>query len=205
MSNLKLVMVGQTPPPFNGQAKMIAVMLAGLSEQHDIRFVRMGFSDSVSTAGKFAFGKIGHLAGLVCRTLRALGVGRERYLYYPPASPNLIPVLRDILFLLTVRPFAKGLILQFHAGGVSRYAENHPVLRFFLRLAYGRMSLGIVQGASCPDDPGYFKARTAAIIPYGVDISPGLFTGKRPNSSRFRVLYVGIHTEDKGHTFLTLK
>jgi glycosyltransferase involved in cell wall biosynthesis len=177
---------------------MIEIMLKGISLHHDVRFVRMEFSDSVSTAGKFALGKIAHLFGLICRTLKALGFRRDRYLYYPPASPNLIPVVRDILFLLVVRPFSKGLILQFHAGGVSRYAGKHPVLRPFLQLAYGRMSLGIVQGASCPDDPAYFRAKKRAIIPYGIDLVVEANARTRLESDVLRIVYVGIHTEDKG-------
>ena len=81
MPPLKLVVVGQTPPPFNGQAKMIEIMLNGLSRQHDIRFVRMGFSDSISMAGKFSPSKIFHLFGLMVRSWKALGIKRERYLY----------------------------------------------------------------------------------------------------------------------------
>ncbi|HSR87708.1 MAG TPA: glycosyltransferase family 4 protein [Pontiella sp.] len=195
---LQLVMVGQTPPPFNGQAKMIEVLLKGLSDRYDTRFVRMQFSDSVSMAGKFAPGKIIHLFALVFRAWKALGVKRDRYLYYPPASPNLIPILRDILFLMAVRPFSKGLILHFHAGGVSRYAQRHPLLRQLLRLAYGRMSLGIVQGASCPDDPGFFHAKAKAVVPHGIDVKGRASDSEGKSDGRLHILYVGIHTRDKG-------
>jgi glycosyltransferase involved in cell wall biosynthesis len=198
MQGPKLVVVGQTPPPFNGQAKMIGVMLQGLASRYDIRFIRMEFSASVSTAGKFSFGKIFQLFGLILKTLKALGVDRKRYLYYPPASPNLVPVLRDIVFLLAVRPFCKGLILHFHAGGVSRYAAKHPVLRFFLGAVYGRMSLGIVQGDSCPDDPHYFKAKLTAVVPYGIAVDVRSGDDSRTDGSCLRILYVGIHTEGKG-------
>ncbi|MDF7825435.1 glycosyltransferase family 4 protein [Pontiellaceae bacterium B12227] len=197
-SKFKLVVVGQTPPPFNGQTKMIEVMLNGLRGKVDLRFVRMEFSDSVSSAGKFSVGKIGHLLGLIVRAWKALGFRRNCFLYYPPASPNFIPVLRDILFLLAVRPFCRGLILHFHAGGVSRYAGEHHVLRFFMQLAYGRMDLGIVNGASCPDDPGYFKAKKTAIIPHGIDMEIALTKQASCKSDCLHILNVGIHTEEKG-------
>jgi glycosyltransferase involved in cell wall biosynthesis len=195
-SKIKLVVVGQTPPPFNGQAKMIEVMLRGLTIRYDVRFVRMEFSDSVSTAGKFGFGKIVHLIALIIRTWKALGIRRNRYLYYPPASPNLVPVVRDVLFLLAVRPWCKGLVLQFHAGGVSLYAAQHPFIGRLLQLAYGRMTLGIVQGESCPDDPSYFKAINKVVIPYGIDLK--VHSAPQRVGRRFRILYVGIHTADKG-------
>lgn len=195
---MKLVVVGQTPPPYNGQAKMIQVLVEGLSKSMEVHFVRMDFSDSVSSAGKFSFGKIIHLFGLIARTWKALGMYRERYLYYPPASPNLIPVLRDILFLLAVRPFCKGLILHFHAGGVSRYADQHPALRRFLMRAYGGMSLGIIQGDSCPDDPSYFKAKQKIIVPYGIDVDISEYIERQGDVIVLHILNVGIHTEEKG-------
>ena len=198
-SPIKLVVVGQTPPPYNGQAKMIQVLVEGLSESLDISFVRMDFSDSVSTAGKFSIGKIIRLFSLIGQTWKALGLKRDHYLYYPPASPNLIPVFRDILFLLLVRPFCKGLVLHFHAGGVSLYAQSYPVLRPLMRLVYGAMDLGIVNGESCPDDPTYFRAKHTAVIPHGIDVPARLSHLKyRKSDGCLRILYVGIHTEEKG-------
>ena len=65
-------------------------------------------------------------------------------------------------------------------------------------MAYGRMELGIVNGKSCPDDPSYFNARTSAIVPHGIDvIADGLNAERKPNGL-LNVLYVGIHTEEKG-------
>jgi len=195
---VKLVVVGQTPPPYNGQAKMIEIMLDALTKRYDVRYVSMSFSDSVSTAGKFSVGKIFYLFGLIFRSWRALGLGRKYYLYYPPASPNIVPVLRDLFFLILVRPFCKGLICQFHAGGISIFAQQHPFLRPLMMLAYGRMTLGIVNGKSCPDDPGFFRARVTAVIPHGLDLAVGGVEPKLTNDSICRILYVGIHTHDKG-------
>jgi glycosyltransferase involved in cell wall biosynthesis len=175
---------------------MIEIMLRGVQQHFDVRFVRMDFSDSVSTAGKFAFSKVWNLFQLVGRTWKALGLKRDRCLYYPPASPNLVPIIRDLFFLILVRPFCKRLILHFHAGGVYRYAEAHPWLRPLMKLAYGRMDLGIINGESCPDDPGYFGARNRKVVPYGLDVESD--RRREHTSASFKVLYVGIHTEEKG-------
>ena len=195
---LKLVIVGQTPPPYNGQAKMIEVMLRGLIPRFDARFVRMNYSESVATAGKFNIGKVFHLFELIFRTWKALGWRRSRYLYYPPASTNLIPITRDILFLLAVRPFCKGLVLHFHAGGVSRYAQYHIMLRPFMRMAYGGMLAGIIQGDSCPDDPTYFNAKHRFVVPHGIDVPTHNRVSYYLSDDLLHILYVGIHTEEKG-------
>jgi len=177
---------------------MIKVLVDNLSKIYDVRFVRMNFSDSVSSAGKFSISKIWSLFALIGYTWKALGTRRDRYLYYPPASPNLVPVLRDIFFLLLTRLFCKGVILHFHAGGVSRFSETHFWLRPWLRLAYGKMALGIVNGESCPDDPGYFKAKHTVVVPHGLDMASTVPEPRLSCDGAFNILYVGIHTEDKG-------
>ncbi|MDZ8117334.1 glycosyltransferase family 4 protein [Pontiella agarivorans] len=178
---------------------MIDLMVHGIEDKYELQFIRMAFSDSVSEAGKFRLGKVWHLLSLIVKTWRALGIRRNKYLYYPPGSANLLPIIRDIIFLLLVRPFCKGLVLQFHSGGLGNYADRHPVIGFFMRLAYGRMNAGIVQGESCPDDPSAFKARERFVVPHGMDIRGVGAVGVPEEKEReLRILFVGIHTTDKG-------
>ncbi len=196
-SEMEIVVVGQTPPPFNGQNKMIEAMLAHLSEYADVRFVRMAYSDSISEVGKFSPKKIVRLFSYVFHTWKALGLRRERILYYPPASPNLIPVLRDIVFLYATRFLARGLVLHFHAAGVSSFAKDHPFLRPFMRLAYGEMDAAITIGDSSAEDGGYFRARRCFTVPNGMDV-PVLAGVREEGRSVFSIIYLGIHAETKG-------
>jgi glycosyltransferase involved in cell wall biosynthesis len=193
----KLIVVGQTPPPYNGQAKMIQQMIAGLQGEFDLLHIRMAYSDSVVSAGKFGFSKIAHLVHLIRETRRALKQHPGSVLYYPPASPNLIPVLRDILFLCSVRPLAGKTVFHFHSGGVSEFIQRHAWIKSVAMKAYGRPDLAIELGESCPRDGKFFSARQIRIVPNGINIP--LPTENRQSAiGNLKILYVGIHTETKG-------
>ncbi len=193
----KLIVVGQTPPPHNGQAKMIRQMIDGLSDEFDLLHIRMAYSDSVVSAGKFSPSKILHLFHLIRETRRALKGNPGAVLYYPPASPNLVPVLRDILFLCAVRPLAGRTVFHFHSGGVSEFIRRYTWLKPAAMKAYGVADMAIELGESCPRDGGFFAARKVRVVPNGIDV---LSTADNRQSAigNLRILYVGIHTETKG-------
>jgi glycosyltransferase involved in cell wall biosynthesis len=196
-SRRKIIIVGQTPPPHNGQAKMIRQMIDGLSGQFDLLHVRMAYSDSVVSAGKFSLSKIPHLFYLIRATRRALKGNPGAALYYPPASPNLIPVLRDMLFLCAVRPLAGRTVFHFHSGGVSEFIRRHTWLRSAAMKAYGSADMAVELGASCPRDGEFFAARQIRVVPNGIDISLPA-ENQKAASGNLKILYVGIHTETKG-------
>lgn len=198
MSKPVLVVVGQTPPPNNGQAKMIQQMLDGLAKDFNVIHIRMAYSDSVVTAGKFGWGKIAHLFALIRQTRAVLTKHSDAILYYPPASPNWLPVLRDIVFLTFVRPEAKRTIFHFHSGGVGEWLNRHPVVRRLGRKAFLRPDLAIELGASCPRDGLSLEAKQTEIVPNGVDITIVKEEFPETSQSNLNILYVGIHTESKG-------
>jgi glycosyltransferase involved in cell wall biosynthesis len=213
-SRRKLIIVGQTPPPHNGQAKMIQQMIGGLRDEFDLLHIRMGYSDSVVSAGKFGFSKITHLFHLIQETRLALKQNPGAVLYYPPASPNWIPVLRDILFLCAVRPLAGKTVFHFHAGGVSEFVKNRGWLKRLAGKAYGKADVAVELGVSCQRDGSFFEACRVAVVPYGIDIDlpaenqklatePTASWALRQQSNEvaiqnLKILYVGIHTESKG-------
>jgi len=193
----KLIIVGQTPPPHNGQAKMIQQMIDGLRPEFDLLHIRMAYSDSVVSAGKFGFSKIKHLFDLIRETRQVLKENPGAVLYYPPASPNWIPVLRDIFFLCAVRPLAGKTVFHFHSGGVSEFVRRHAWLKPLVMKAYGNPDLAIELGKSCPQDGAFFGARQVRVVPNGIDVFSSTDNRQSPIGN-LRVLYVGIHTESKG-------
>ncbi len=194
----KLIVVGQTPPPYNGQAKMIRLMIDGIQAEFCPVHIRMAYSDSVISAGKFGFSKIRHLFCLIRATRRALKKHPGAVLYYPPASPNLLPVLRDILFLAAVRGLAAKTVLHFHSGGVSDFVQHRSWLRPAAMKAYGCADVAIELGRSCPRDGEFFHARRTRVVPNGLDVPVRTGGEAASDSAPFRILYVGIHTETKG-------
>ncbi len=208
-----LILVGQTPPPYNGQTVMIEVLRAGLQNLRPVEHVRMSYSSSIDEVGKLKFSKFFKLFSLIRDTRRALKKYPGSTLYYPPAPPNLVPIIRDILFLPCVRYLAQKTVYHYHAYGIAEFLENKSMLSKLARLAYGKADLAVVPTESCQKDPIFLQSKRIETVPNGRDIPAA---DLRPLTSDFRlptsrseaetptlrgdlrILFVGIHTEGKG-------
>jgi len=190
-----VLVVGQTPPPVHGQAVAIQALVDGPLDGVEVTFLRMHFSHTSDEIGRFGLRKVTHLASLVGRSLLALGRDRELILYYPPGS-TLMPVLRDVIFLSLVRPFARATVLHFHAGGVSEFVDSRGWLRALARRALGRAEAAIHLLPSATPDGQYFEARSIHHVPNGAEVP--VVPRTREEDGQLRLLFVGLHTESKG-------
>lgn len=190
-------MVGQTPPPFGGQAMMIQALLDGEYEAFDLVHVRMNFSHDVKEIGAFRIRKVGHLVATIARIVLARFRHGCTTLYYPPAGPNLVPICRDIVVLGSTRWMFKEVVFHFHASGLSEAYGGLPApLRPLYRFAYHGADAAIRLSELAPDDPGALGARRAYVVPNGVADHAG---GISPRAgSPPALLYVGVLCEAKG-------
>jgi glycosyltransferase involved in cell wall biosynthesis len=201
---LRVLVVGQTPPPHGGQATAIASLLGGDYDGLVLTHVRMAFSADMAVIGKLRLGKLTHLIGLVFRIWVARIRHRPQVLYYPPAGPDLLPVMRDLVVLLATRWCFRRTVFHFHAAGLSELAPRLPrVLQPLLRRAYGRPDLALVPSALNPPDGAFVGARRTVVVPNGVADPTELLA---PNDRSRRVegtgaptlLYLGVLRESKG-------
>lgn len=197
---LRILVVGQTPPPHGGQAVMIEALLHGRYSRIRLFHVRMAFSADMGSVGKFALGKVLTLFTTIFRVAWARVRYRTPVLYYPPSGPNKVPVLRDIALLCATRWLFRRTVFHFHAGGVSGFAPQLPALfRPLFRLAYGRPDLAIRTAAQNPDDGAALGARRCAVVPNGIGDArhtvPELEAGP---GFPIEVLFVGVLVESKG-------
>lgn len=179
---------------------MIERMLAG--EFRDVRLlhVRMAFSKELGAVGKFRPAKLLELVRVLIRIVVArVGKGAQ-ILYYPPAGPNLVPVLRDMFLLGLTRWMFPRTVLHFHAGGLSQIYEKLPApLRLLFRLAYDKPDVAIRVTGRAPQDAKYLNAKCEFVVPNGIeDCAASLLSLKRPSDRCVRLLYVGVLREDKG-------
>jgi glycosyltransferase involved in cell wall biosynthesis len=196
-SPTKVLVVGQTPPPFHGQAIMIEYLVQGNFKNLEIEHVRMDFSSNIEEIGKFSWRKMGALFRTILKVYHAGVFHNIDYLYYPPASPNKIPMLRDVVFLICCRWLFKGTIFHFHAAGISTlYAGLSPLLRALYRLAYFKPDLSIITSGFNPRDDHFFQSLRSVEIPNGIQ-DQGRPRCTRNNSCP-RILYVSALFRSKG-------
>ncbi|MBV8980216.1 MAG: glycosyltransferase family 4 protein [Acidimicrobiia bacterium] len=197
---LGVLVVGQTPPPWGGQAVIIQNLLDGDYDRIVLHHVRMEFSESLSQARKLAVGKILHLFELIAKVLWARVRTRATVLYYPPSGPSRLPVFRDLVVLPAIRWAFPHTVFHFHAGGISEhYITLSRPLRFLARRAYFHPDLAISSSDLNPPDAEFVRAERTEIIPLGVadHAGDGALHPHR-GQGRPKILFVGFLIESKG-------
>lgn len=196
----RVLVVGQTPPPFGGQAVMIEKLLQGRFERLELHHVRLAFSEDMESVGKFAWRKLWVLFVTVLKVWVARLRWRTPVLYYPPSGPNKVPVLRDIVLLCATRWAFRKVVFHFHAGGVSTFEPSLPgPLRPLFRYAYGRPALAIRTAAQNPDDGKALGAVRNVVVPNGIEDMRGTVPEQVAGPGEpLTVLFTGVLIPSKG-------
>lgn len=200
----KVLVVGQTPPPHHGQSMMIQKMLEAEYPGIRLYHARMAFSDDIQEIGLFKTRKIVSLIGLISRMYWLRVRQGTRILYYPPAGPYWVPVLRDVAILLATRWLFNKVIFHFHACGISElYKTTSSFTRLLLRLAYFGPDAAVCASRLLLDDGKALGAKQEFFIPCGVE-DEGRGHLSRATEARAKrgrhgtILYVGWLSEEKG-------
>ncbi|MBW4028846.1 MAG: glycosyltransferase family 4 protein [Acidobacteria bacterium] len=197
---LKVLVVGQTPPPLNGQTVMIQEFVEGEYKGLQLDLVRMNFSSAIHEVGTFRARKLVVLVSLLIQiAVRRVSTGAS-VLYYPPAGPTLVPVLRDLFLLILTRWMFRYTVFHFHAAGLPEIYPRLPaILRPLYHLAYSRPDLAIFTTASTSATGASVRAKSIAVVPLGVaDAAEGACFSRAVDPSVPRILFMGICSESKG-------
>ena len=203
---VRVVVVGQTPPPFHGQSIMIDKMLQARISGVKLFHVRMGFSRDFGEMKRFRLRKVWELLRIIYGVARVRLLERAHILYYPPSGPDLLPVLRDIAILCATRWMFRKTIFHFHAGGLLEIYPCLPsVLKPLFKVAFTRPDVGIRLSPFSPEDPRGLHAIREFIVPNGAE-DPSSLGITLPNRGRNRgllqILFVGMISESKGASVL---
>jgi glycosyltransferase involved in cell wall biosynthesis len=203
---LRVLVVGQTPPPHGGQAVMIQELLASQFENAVLFHVRMSFSDDMDSIGKFRWRKIVELLSVILRIARARVAHGCRCLYYPPAGPTRPAFFRDAAILLATRWMFRRTVFHFHAAGLSTlYPELCKLERFLFWRAYEQPDIAVRTSGFNPDDGTFIHARRNLIVENSVpdhhdDWLP--VVKLRGVRQRVQILFVGAIFRSKGVSVL---
>ncbi len=167
---IKVLIVGQTPPPYHGQALMIERLVQSKFSRVQLFHVRMAFSDSIGDIGRFRFGKVLHLLNVILRIVWHRIVHGTTILYYPPAGPNRVPVYRDLIILGCTRWMFRRTVFHFHVMGVADVCRSlsRPLQRL-ARQAFYDVDAAICLSEASSYDARTFQPRSVYIVPNGIE------------------------------------
>jgi len=199
MSERKVLMAGLLPPPLHGQSIATAALFGADLAPLEPVILPLRFSRELGDVGRPSLGKVVHLAGLVLRCWRLWLVERPRVLYYTPGSANMVPFLRDVVFLLACRPLFRITVLHYHAGGLPDFLACGWRRRVG-RWTYGRGAWAVGLSKQVPVPGLDFGAARDWIVANGLEVPAAGSGGRpeRPERPELRILFVGNLFAGKG-------
>jgi glycosyltransferase involved in cell wall biosynthesis len=200
MNLLRILVVGQTPPPYGGQTVMLQLLLDGVYQDIQLVHLRTNYSKDLNSSGRFKLDKIWELFRVAAAIFRARFMQRTTVLYYPPSGPSYLPVIRDIFILCATRWLFEKTVFHFHAGGISEfYPRMNPALRWLFRIAFFYPDLAIRTASLSVQDGKALHGKREVVIANGIPDSAqeGMI---RPfvQAAPVRILLVALLREDKG-------
>lgn len=197
-----ILVVGQTPPPVHGQAVMTQLLLDGVYNKIRLRPVRMAFSETIGEVGKIRLQKLTELVSLVARIFHAKLQTKSQVLYYLPASPNMVPFLRDVVILGLTRWMFRKTVFHFQAVGIgAMYGRLPRNLRVLYRMAYFKPDLAICLTRATSVDAEHMIPRRTVVVPNAVCDHT---LDRRASETAFRaesvprILFLGMFCAEKG-------
>lgn len=200
--NKNVMVVGQTPPPWGGQAVMIKKLIDSGFDGIDLHYVPMDFSRDMDEIGRFRWGKLLRLPLLVGRIWRVRFRKQCRILYYPPGGESVTAIVRDIVVLLSCRILFERVVFHAHAGGFTEVAEATPLpIRVLARLAYHQPDLFIQLTDKSPPDATRVNAKRIVNVSCGLHDNGARYVHTSPaaaSSPETNLLFVGVISRSKG-------
>jgi glycosyltransferase involved in cell wall biosynthesis len=196
----RVLVVGQTPPPFHGQAIAIGLAVEGPYREVEVVHVRLEFSRAMDEVGRFRLRKLLHLAAVLGRIVAARLQRRFDVLYYSPAGPDRTPMWRDFAILVVARRLVPRTLFHFHASGLSTlYPRLSRLERLLFRAAYHHPEGVIRMSPHLEEDGRALAAQREWIVPYGIPdyAAPYLVSPGPPNQPPV-ILWLSNLYESKG-------
>lgn len=193
----KILVVGQTPPPYGGQAVMIQHLVEHQFPNIKIYHVRMAFSRGMKDMGKLQVYKVMHLLNIVIKIYYYRICRQVDILYYPPSGPNSA-VYRDMMILFPTRWMFKKTIFHFHASGLSEHLKRkNKLFRFIFKRCFFYPDVAIRLSESCPDEGKAIQAKKRVIVPNGLP-DEAVVKNEQKQMNRLNILFIGLLEESKG-------
>jgi len=200
MRPLRILVVAQTPPPFGGQAVMTEYLLKGKYTNIELIHVRMNFSKELKFTGRFHISKTWELIRVIVAIYWMKLRKNPVILYYPPAGPTILAIIRDICILGATRWLFRATVFHFHTGGICQFADSmNPLLRKLFYLVFDKPDLAIYPSYGTPSVKTSLHCKREFVIPNGMPDVSGASINRGVNCNKtVNILFVSMLYERKG-------
>jgi glycosyltransferase involved in cell wall biosynthesis len=199
MSGPSLLIIGPSPPPYNGMS--VATELVAKAIGESITYIHLDTADrrGLSNIGKFELGNV-LLAAVHGTKCMWILLSKQPDVVYVPIAQAWLPFLRDCLFLIPAKLLRRKVIIHLHGGYFAEfYRKTSPLMRWIIRFALGGADRAIVLGRKVQDAfEGILPAERICVVPNGIPDSfkDGLQSAR--NEHPPTLLFLSTLMEEKG-------
>jgi glycosyltransferase involved in cell wall biosynthesis len=198
MTNKRIIIIAQTPPPFHGQAIMQQHLVNANWKWCKKQFVRMNFSEEIDEVGVLKLKKLWQLFRLINRVLKK-AKPKPELIYYPPAGPHRIPIYRDVILLFFLKMISRKIILHFHAGAVDQiFNKVTKIEALIIKKAFKNVDAVIVLTEWLKKEVGWCKPKKFFVVANGIEDVFESFFPKAKQNNLISFLFVGNLKKEKG-------
>ncbi len=195
----RVIVIGPSPPPFNGMSVATQLILDGLREKFEIYHLDTADRRGLTNVGKVDFTNV-YLAFRHGWTyLRALITFHPR-LVYVPISQSALPFVRDCLFLIPARLLGKRVVVHLHGSDFRTFYAAQPWwFRSLVRFALGQSRKAIVLGSALSGMfEGILPAEAVSVVSNGVPDFAADSNASLGSSEPQTVLFLSTLMKEKG-------
>lgn len=197
----RVLVLGQTPPPYGGQTIMVETLVAGSYAKLSVRLVQIRLSQSLGSMGRLSWRKVARLTIVPFRVAVQCLVWRPTVLYYHPAGGSRSAVYRDLALLPLIRPMFRHTVFHFHAGGLSdAYPTLPPQCRPLFWKAFGHPTLVIRPSAAAVDEGPFLRATRSVVVSNATRGGRAVARTRQPATPR--ILFLNLISREKGALIL---
>jgi glycosyltransferase involved in cell wall biosynthesis len=199
MSVPTLLIIGPSPPPYNGMSVATELVVKAIDE--GVAYIHLDTADrrGLSNVGKFELGNV-FLAALHGTKYLWILLSRWPEAVYVPIAQAWLPFLRDCLFLIPAKLMRRKVIIHLHGSYFAKfYQETSPVMRCVIRFALRSVAFAIVLGRNVEGVfEGVIPAERIRVVPNGIPDSfkRGVQTAR--NDHPPTLLFLSTLMEEKG-------
>jgi glycosyltransferase involved in cell wall biosynthesis len=198
-SKTKILIIGATPPPYNGMSVATELLLKAVGDEFCVVHLDTADRRGLSNIGRIDLRNVLLAAYLGFKYLWLLALKNPKIVYTPIAQDRLA-FLRDSLFLIPARLLGKKVIVHLHGGYFATfYRSASASTRCLIRYCLGRSARAIVLGTSLGGMfEGILPRERVRVIPNGIPDHFGDKVSSAGNGRRRTILYLSTLMKEKG-------
>lgn len=197
MSKLKVMILGKLPPPYMGPSIATEILLKSeLKNKFEIIHLDTKINDSISSFGKWSYGKILRNIEVYFKMFKLLRQHKP-HIVLVPISQTTTGFIKDSIFIVLASLYKSKIIIQLRGSNIQNWlSKSNKSTNTYFKIILKKTKGVIVLGKNLKYlFENYFKNEDIYVIPNGGNY---LIPKKNKHSTEIKILYFSNLLESKG-------